>query len=173
MPQKRREEAPLLSLVHAVCSLDSHRERHRERESACAQSRAPNLDTHTLRVGSRRTRLPAHAPPQVFDLNEVEERGLRSGSGGHDGGGRSGSREERHQDLEQEAATSPALGSMKLSSDQRMLACTIDLDGSDRFVLAVFDLLGGGAGETARARGGGTPQQGGPPRATVLREDAM
>ena len=119
--------------------------------------------------GSRRT----HAPPQVFDLNEVEERGLRSGGGGHGGGGRSGSREERHQDLEQEAATSPALGSMKLSSDQRMLACTIDLDGSDRFVLAVFDLLGGGAGETARARGGGTPQQGGPPRATVLREDAM
>lgn len=116
----------------------------------------------------------------MFDLNEIEQHGLRAGDGGE-----SGREEQQHQDPEEEeileqAAPTPALGSMKLSSDQRMLACAIDVDGSDRFVLAVFDLLGGGAagGETARARRGGSTQeqgqeQGTPTAVTVLREDAM
>lgn len=72
---------------------------------------------------------------QVLDLNAIEERGLQGGA----------------------ALT---LGSMKLSADQRMLACTIDLEGNDRFVLAVFEL---GDGRHLDEPGA----------ATILREDAM
>lgn len=113
--------------------------------------------------------VPAHSrlspAPQVFDLNEIEEHGLRTGGGGDDEGDGQG-------EALGQAAPTPALGLMKLSSDQRMLACTIDVDGSDRFVLAVFDLLGGGRG--AQGRGSGSaPQQGPPTGVSVLTEDAM
>lgn len=62
---------------------------------------------------------------QVLDLNAIEERGLLGGA----------------------AIT---LGSMKLSADQRMLACTMDLEGNDRFVLAVFELDEPGAAVISR-----------------------
>lgn len=114
----------------------------------------------------------------MFDLNEIEEHGLRAGCGGpNGGGGSSGGRREQQAQTDEEsleqADTTPALGSMKLSSDQRMLACTIDLDGSDRFVLAVFDLIGGAGEAVAQARGSGSPRQGPPTLMTVLREDTM
>ncbi|CAN0008226.1 unnamed protein product [Ectocarpus fasciculatus] len=114
----------------------------------------------------------------VFDLNEVEERGLGNiGCGDHAGGG-GGSRdqevassygggEEEEEDEIGTASPTPALGCMKLSPDQRMLACTLDMDGSDRFVLVVFDLLGGGRKED----GDGGKRQG--PTVVLLREDAM
>ena len=101
----------------------------------------------------------------MFDLNDIEENGLGVGSRGadEDGSDDAGSDWEGEEEgggeggLEH-APPAPALGSMKLSPDQRMLACTIDVDGSDRFVLAVFDLLesermtggGGGGGEGRR-----------------------
>lgn len=108
---------------------------------------------------------PPPSPRQVFDLNEIEEHGLRTGSGGHGGdhGGDGAKGDPDH------VPPTPALGSMKLSPDQRMLACTIGVDGSDRFVLAVFDLLGGLGGEGRS--GSGNAHQG--PTAAVLSEDAM
>lgn len=113
--------------------------------------------------------LGAPHAPQVFDLNEVEERGLGDI-------GRGDSRDEEsipsygggeEEDELGTATPTPALGSMKLSPDQRMLACTLEMDGSDRFVLAVFDLLGGGR----REDGEGGKRQG--PTVALLREDAM
>ncbi|CAN0438874.1 unnamed protein product, partial [Ectocarpus sp. 8 AP-2014] len=110
----------------------------------------------------------------VFDLNEVEERGLGDIGCGDRGGGDSRDEEgassygggEEEEELGT-ASPTPALGAMKLSPDQRMLACTLDMDGSDRFVLAVFDLLGGGR----REDGDGGKRQG--PTVALLREDAM
>lgn len=118
--------------------------------------------------------LGAPHTPQVFDLNEVEERGLGDMRCGDRGGGDSRDEEvtssygggEEEEELGT-ASPTPALGSMKLSPDQRMLACTLDLDGSDRFVLAVFDLLGGGR----REGGDGVKRQ--EPTVALLREDAM
>ncbi|CAM9802640.1 unnamed protein product [Scytosiphon promiscuus] len=74
----------------------------------------------------------------VLDLNEIEEHGL-NGRYGKSGGSidTGGEGEEGRYGRTSAPIPSPALGSMKLSSDQRMLACTIDADGSDRFVLAV------------------------------------
>ncbi|CAM9320550.1 unnamed protein product [Ectocarpus sp. 6 AP-2014] len=112
----------------------------------------------------------------VFDLNEVEERGLGDiGCGDRGGGGDSRDEEgtssycggEEDEEELGAASSTPALGAMKLSPDQRMLACTLDMDGSDRFVLAVFDLLGGGR----REDGDGGKRQG--PTVALLREDAM
>lgn len=111
-------------------------------------------------------------------MNEIEEHGLRGdrrvigrsmheeGSGDGDGGcGEEGG---------VEGFPSPSLGLMKLSPDQRMLACTIDLEGNDRFLLAVFDL---GAGDDVQGGvvGAGVGVGSGPGmvKATVLREDAM
>jgi len=112
----------------------------------------------------------------VLDLNDIEENGLRAGSrSGADAiHGGSAWKLGEGGDPEQ-APPTPALGSMKLSPDQRMLACTIDVDGSDRFVLAVFELLeekasgrkGGGSSSSSSSE----PRQG--PAVTVLREDAM
>lgn len=82
-----------------------------------------------------------------MDLGEIEDHGLQR-------------REGIAQKLDNaEPHPVPALGSMKLSSDQRMLACTIDVEGNNRFVLAVFDLGFGKGGDGALV--------------TVLREDAM
>lgn len=103
---------------------------------------------------------------QVLDLNEIEEHVLGSNHSG-EGGGLGDIGEEAEEDYPKPP---PALGSMKLSSDQRMLACTIDMDGSDRFVLAVFDLMGA-EGEHSGGGGGGKRQQG--PTVSVLRDDAM
>lgn len=88
----------------------------------------------------------------MFDLNEIEERrGLRGPASINRGNG----------DAETEGRPpTPALGSMKISSDQRMLACTIDVEGNDRFALAVFDLGGGGEDRCSAT-------------AMVLREDGM
>lgn len=113
---------------------------------------------------------------QVLDLNEIEEHGLRGERGfsrnvheeGYGNGG----------DFF-EGCPTPSLGSMKLSPDQRMLACTIDLEGNDRFVLAVFDLeageatLGGGAVRGGFGAGAGSEIAKGVAKAAVLREDAM
>lgn len=86
----------------------------------------------------------------MFDLNEIEERrGLRGPASAGD-------------DKRTEGCPTPTLGSMKLSSDQRMLACTIDTEGNDRFSLAVFDLEGRQGGKDLSSA-----------TATVLREDEM
>ncbi|CAM9946155.1 unnamed protein product [Ectocarpus sp. 12 AP-2014] len=109
----------------------------------------------------------------VFDLNEVEERGLGDIGCGDCGGGESRDEEVSSYGGGEEgeefgtASPTPAVGSMKLSPDQRMVACTLDMDGSDRFVLAVFDLLGGGKREDSD----GGKRQG--PTVALLREDAM
>ena len=123
---------------------------------------------------------------QVLDMNEIEEHGLRGdhrvvgrsmhGEGSGYGDGDRG--EEEGGGVE--GLPSPSLGLMKLSPDQRMLACTIDLEGNDRFVLAVFDLgagdgghggaVGIGVGAGAGAGAGAGP---GMAKAVVLREDAM
>lgn len=70
----------------------------------------------------------------MLDLNEVEEWAARGG--GNEGRG---------------PRPPPRLGSMKLSRDQRMLACTIDLEGDDEFTLLVVDLEGSGVEGGERA----------------------
>ncbi len=122
------------------------------------------------------------AAPQVFDLNDIEENGLRADSRGSADGSHGGSGWEGGEGGDPEQAPpTPALGSMKLSPDQRMLACTIDVDGSDRFMLAVFDLQdaevevsggkGGHSNSSSSSSSSSAPRQG--PAVTVLREDAM
>lgn len=128
--------------------------------------------------------LPNSLPPsiasckQVFDLNDIEEHGLRRRSDVKSTAFYDRADEKRGDRKKTEAGEeietepgfetgteeghvqpppTPALGSMKLSPDQRMLACTVDVEGNDQFMLAVFHL---GAG-------------GGKRRVTVLREDAM
>lgn len=108
----------------------------------------------------------------MLDLNEIEEHGLGSNANIIGGGGLGSTDDVGEQggySHPQAPNQPPALGLMKLSPDQRMLACTIDVDGSDRFVLAVFDLSGdggtpGGGGGCNRRRG---------PKVSVLREDTM
>lgn len=106
---------------------------------------------------------------KVLDLNEIEEHGILGGVGGNsDNFGYGVVTEE--DDIEQ-CPPAPALGCMKLSPDQRMLACTIDAKGNDRFMLALFDLSGGGSG----GGGSGSDALGRSSTGTAitLRDDAM
>ena len=91
----------------------------------------------------------------MLDLNEIEEHGLGRNAhiiGGDCLGSTDDIGEQGRYAHPSAPKQPPELGVMKLSSDQRMLACTIDMDGSDRFVLAVFDLSGEGG--TPRGDGG-------------------
>lgn len=83
----------------------------------------------------------------MLDLNEIEAHGLYVDMDVAGGGRSAGPKK----DGEEQQRVPPRLGSMKLSSDQKMVACTIDMEGTDRFLLAVF-YLGGGEGDEGGAR---------------------
>lgn len=94
---------------------------------------------------------------QILDLSDIELHGLMGADAGDD---IVESSLHKNSGEGQQQRIPPRMGSMKLSSDQRLVACTMDIEGTDRFTLAIFYV---GDGEVLEERA---------PLVPVLRDDS-